>query len=101
MASREINRLCNHVLLCQRGCQPQTILHRFEVAPSAIERLLEVMFHSSRCAQFPCPCRSVNAMILLDEVVEIFTLPQFTSVRHTPLRFELLKSLWISRVFIN
>jgi hypothetical protein len=42
-----------------------------------------------------------EAMILLDKVVEIFTLPQFTRAWHDPFRFELLKSLWISRVFIN
>src|ERR1700730_703124 len=40
-------------------------------------------------------------MILLDKVVEIFTLPQFTRVWQHPLRFELLESLWIGGVFIN
>ncbi len=42
-----------------------------------------------------------EAMILLDEVVEIFTLPQFASVWHQPLRFELFERLWIGRIFIN
>jgi hypothetical protein len=40
-------------------------------------------------------------MILLDEVVEIVTLPQFTSVWQNPLRFELLECLWIGWAFIN
>src|SRR5215467_9484279 len=40
-------------------------------------------------------------MILLDEVVKIFTLPQFASVWHQPLCFELFERLEISRVFIS
>ncbi len=42
-----------------------------------------------------------EAMILLDEVIEIFTLPQFASVWHQPRRFELFERFWIGRVFIN
>src|SRR5215469_17433602 len=40
-------------------------------------------------------------MILLDNVVEVFTLTQFTSVWHHPLRFQLLEGFWIGRIFIN
>ena len=42
-----------------------------------------------------------EAMILLDEVVEVFTLPQFTRVWQNPFRFEFLESLWRGWVFIN
>jgi hypothetical protein len=45
--------------------------------------------------------RLMRAMILLDEVVEIFTLPQFASVWHQRLRFELFERFWIGGVFIN
>src|SRR5258708_20451805 len=40
-------------------------------------------------------------MILLDQIIEIFTLTQFASVWHQPLRFQLFECFWIGRVFIN
>jgi hypothetical protein len=40
-------------------------------------------------------------MILLNEVVEIFPLPQFTNVWQNPLSFELFERLWIGWVYIN
>src|SRR5713101_3975850 len=40
-------------------------------------------------------------MILFDEVVEVFTLPQFTRVWKNPFRFQFLESFWIGWVFIN
>src|SRR5258708_39686277 len=40
-------------------------------------------------------------MVLLDEVVEVFALPQFARVWHDPFCFQLLESLWIGRIFIN
>jgi len=42
-----------------------------------------------------------EAMILFDEVVEIFALSQFTRLWHDPFRFQLLESFGIGRVFIN
>ena len=42
-----------------------------------------------------------EAVSLLDEVVEVLPLPQFTSVWHDPFRFQLLESFRIGRVFIN
>ena len=42
-----------------------------------------------------------EAVILLDEVVEVFALPQFTSIWHDPFRFQLLESFRIGRVFIH
>jgi hypothetical protein len=40
-------------------------------------------------------------MILFDEIVEVFTLPQFTRVWQNPFRFQFLESFWIGWVFIN
>src|SRR5258706_8231905 len=40
-------------------------------------------------------------MILLDQIIEIFTLTEFASVRQQPLRFPLFERFWIGRVFIN
>jgi hypothetical protein len=45
--------------------------------------------------------RFMCAMILFDEVVEVFTLPQFTRVWQNPFRFQFLESFWIGWVFIN
>ena len=45
--------------------------------------------------------RLMRVMILLDEVVEIFTLLQFASVWHQRLRFELFERFWMGGVFIN
>jgi hypothetical protein len=38
---------------------------------------------------------------LLDEVVEILPLPQFTGIWHDPFRFQFLERFWIGRVLIN
>jgi len=43
----------------------------------------------------------MRAMVLLDEVVEICTLPQFVRIWHDPFRFQLFESLWTGRIFIN
>src|SRR5216684_3631445 len=40
-------------------------------------------------------------MVLLDEVVEVFPLPEFTRAWHDPFRFQFLESFWIGCVFIN
>ena len=40
-------------------------------------------------------------MILLDEVVEVLILPQFTRIWQDPFRFELLESFGIGSVLIN
>jgi hypothetical protein len=45
--------------------------------------------------------RLMRAMILLDEVVEIFTLPQCARAWHDPFLFQFLESFDIGRVFIN
>jgi hypothetical protein len=42
-----------------------------------------------------------EAMVLLDQVVEVLTLPQFTMVWLDPFRSQFLKSFGIGRVFIN
>jgi hypothetical protein len=42
-----------------------------------------------------------EAVILLDEIVEVLALPQFTSVWHDPFRFQLLERFRIGRVCIN
>src|SRR6266536_2452393 len=42
-----------------------------------------------------------EAMILLDQVVEVLPLPQFTRIWQDPFRFQLLESFRISYVFIN
>ena len=43
----------------------------------------------------------MRAMILLNEVVEVLPLSQFTSLCHKPFRFELLERFRIGRVFIH
>jgi hypothetical protein len=40
-------------------------------------------------------------MVLLDQVIEVLALPQFTRVWNRRFRFELLESLGIGSVFIN
>src|SRR5260221_1100510 len=42
-----------------------------------------------------------EAMVLLDQVVEVLTLPQFARVWHDAFRFQLLESFGIGCVFIN
>src|SRR6266568_1697324 len=42
-----------------------------------------------------------EAMVLFDEVIEVFPLPKFAPVWHHPLRFELFERFWIRRVFIH
>jgi len=45
--------------------------------------------------------RQDEAVILLDQVVEIVTLPQFTSIWQDPFRFQLLERFRIGCVLIN
>jgi hypothetical protein len=45
--------------------------------------------------------RFMRAMVLLDEVVEILPMPQFTGIWHGPSAFSSLSRSWIGRVFIN
>ncbi len=45
--------------------------------------------------------RMMRAMVLLDLVVKILALPQFTRIWHHPLRFQLLESFRIGGVFIH
>src|SRR5258708_1030239 len=40
-------------------------------------------------------------MVLLDEIIEILPLPEFTRAWHDPFRFQFLERFWIGRVFIN
>ncbi len=42
-----------------------------------------------------------KAMILFDQIVEILALPQLTPFWNGSLRLQLLKSLWIGRVFVD
>ncbi len=42
-----------------------------------------------------------KAMVALDEVVEVWTQPQFARVRHHPFRFQGGESCWIGYVFIS
>ena len=42
-----------------------------------------------------CDGRGIN------EVIEVFALPQFAPVWHQPLRFQLFERFWIRRVFIH
>src|SRR5258708_12252448 len=45
--------------------------------------------------------RLIKAMILFDQIVEILALPQLTPFWNGSLRLQLLKSLWIGRVFVD
>ncbi|SRR5712692_4423951 len=42
-----------------------------------------------------------EAMILLNSVVEVLHLPQFTAFRDDPFGFEFLKGLWIGGIFVH
>jgi hypothetical protein len=43
----------------------------------------------------------MRAMVSLDEVVEVCTLPQFARIWHDPFRFQLFERFRIGRIFIN
>lgn len=45
--------------------------------------------------------RLMRAMILFNEVVEVFALPQFTTFWKNIFHLQLHESLWIRRVFVN
>ena len=45
--------------------------------------------------------RLMRAMILFNEVVEVFALSQLTTFWKNTLHLQLLASLWIRRVFVN